>query len=243
VTNKHVVKGGYEYRVIFSRADENGNLLNINERLTMRGSDSDWISHPDENVDLCVLPIGPALNGFIQAGKHLLTIPLSLELLPTKTLIKDMGCMEEVTMIGYPNGIWDEANNLPIVRRGITATPYRYDYRGEKEFLVDMACYPGSSGSPVFLYNEGTYLENGAVVVGSRLYLLGILRAVPIRNVLGIYDCSRKRSRHVELGHRHQVRTPERLRPNLERALECSRIIFRSPAARGVGAPERCGPR
>lgn len=117
VTNKHVVKGGYEYRVIFSRADENGNLLNINERLTMRGSDSDWISHPDENVDLCVLPIGPALNGFIQAGKHLLTIPLSLELLPTKTLIKDMGCMEEVTMIGYPNGIWDEANNLPIVRR------------------------------------------------------------------------------------------------------------------------------
>ena len=185
VTNKHVVKGGYEYRVIFSRADENGNLLNINERLTMRGSDSDWISHPDENVDLCVLPIGPALNGFIQAGKHLLTIPLSLELLPTKTLIKDMGCMEEVTMIGYPNGIWDEANNLPIVRRGITATPYRYDYRGEKEFLVDMACYPGSSGSPVFLYNEGTYLENGAVVVGSRLYLLGILRAVPIRNVLG----------------------------------------------------------
>lgn len=154
VTNKHVVKGGYEYRVIFSRADENGNLLNINERLTMRGSDSDWISHPDENVDLCVLPIGPALNGFIQAGKHLLTIPLSLELLPTKTLIKDMGCMEEVTMIGYPNGIWDEANNLPIVRRGITATPYRYDYRGEKEFLVDMACYPGSSGSPVFLYKE-----------------------------------------------------------------------------------------
>ena len=139
MTNKHVVKGGYEYRVIFSRADENGNLLNINERLTMRGSDSDWISHPDENVDLCVLPIGPALNGFIQAGKHLLTIPLSLELLPTKTLIKDMGCMEEVTMIGYPNGIWDEANNLPIVRRGITATPYRYDYRGEKVQAVPLS--------------------------------------------------------------------------------------------------------
>ena len=47
VTNKHVVKDGYEYRVIFSRADENGNLLNINEPLTMGGSDSDWISHPD----------------------------------------------------------------------------------------------------------------------------------------------------------------------------------------------------
>lgn len=83
VTNRHVVEGAYEYRVIFSRSDENGNLLNINEQLTMRGSESDWIAHPDESVDLCVLPIGPALNGFIRAGKHLLTIPLSLELLPT----------------------------------------------------------------------------------------------------------------------------------------------------------------
>lgn len=142
VTNRHVVEGAYEYRVIFSRSDENGNLLNINEQLTMRGSESDWIAHPDESVDLCVLPIGPALNGFIRAGKHLLTIPLSLELLPTDKQIQDMGCMDEVTMVGYPNGIWDEANNLPIVRRGITATPYRYDYQGQKEFLVDMACYP-----------------------------------------------------------------------------------------------------
>lgn len=185
VTNRHVVEGAYEYRVIFSRSDENGNLLNINEQLTMRGSESDWIAHPDESADLCVLPIGPALNGFIRAGKHLLTIPLSLELLPTDKQIQDMGCMDEVTMVGYPNGIWDEANNLPIVRRGITATPYRYDYQGQKEFLVDMACYPGSSGSPVFLYNEGTYLENDAVVMGKRLYLLGILRAVPIRTLLG----------------------------------------------------------
>lgn len=36
VTNRHVVEGAYEYRVIFSRSDENGNLLNINEQLTMR---------------------------------------------------------------------------------------------------------------------------------------------------------------------------------------------------------------
>ena len=78
VTNRHVVEGAYEYRVIFSRSDENGNLLNINEQLTMRGSESDWIAHPDESVDLCVLPIGPSLNGFIRAGKYLLTIPLSL---------------------------------------------------------------------------------------------------------------------------------------------------------------------
>jgi hypothetical protein len=25
-------------------------------------------------------------------------------------------------MIGYPNGIWDAKNNLPVIRKGITAT-------------------------------------------------------------------------------------------------------------------------
>lgn len=185
VTNKHVVQGANEYKVMFSRVDEHGNLLNIMEPLTMLGGEDNWINHPDDNVDLCVLPIGPAIHGFHEVGKHLLTIPLSMELLPTPKQIEDMGCMDEVTMVGYPNGLWDTKNNLPIVRKGITATPYKYDYQGEKEFLVDMACYPGSSGSPVFLYNEGTYLDNDAVVMGKRLYLLGILRAVPIRNIHG----------------------------------------------------------
>jgi hypothetical protein len=44
----------------------------------------------------------------------------------------------------------DSANNLPIVRKSITATHPSIDYRERREFLIDAACFFGSSGSPVF---------------------------------------------------------------------------------------------
>lgn len=76
-------------------------------------------------------------------------------------------------MIGYPNGLWDSQNNLPIIRRGITATSVKKDYNGKKEFLIDAAVFPGSSGSPVFIFNEGSYsvpggFSNGHQNISSR---------------------------------------------------------------------------
>jgi len=44
-------------------------------------------------------------------------------------------------MIGYPSGLWDTKNNLPIVRKGITATTPYFDYNGKREFLVDIAAF------------------------------------------------------------------------------------------------------
>jgi len=55
-------------------------------------------------------------------------------------------------MAGYPNGVSDEVNNLPVVRKGITATPMFADYNGKPEFLIDCAIYEGSSGSPIFAH-------------------------------------------------------------------------------------------
>jgi len=57
-------------------------------------------------------------------------------------------------MIGYPNGLWDHVNNLPLIRRGITASHPGVDYQIEGQngpgvTVIDMACFPDSSGSPV----------------------------------------------------------------------------------------------
>ena len=38
-----------------------------------------------------------------------------------------------------------------------------------------MACYPGSSGSPVFILNQGAYATPTGISVGTRVYLLGVL--------------------------------------------------------------------
>jgi hypothetical protein len=98
-----------------------------------------------------------------------------------------LGTLEEILMIGYPNGLWDSVNNMPILRRGVTATHPNIDYEGRREFLIDAACFPGSSGSPVFLFNTNgwTNRAGGTVVGGTRVKLLGILYAGPQHTATG----------------------------------------------------------
>jgi len=90
-------------------------------------------------------------------------------------------------MVGYPNGIWDNINNKPILRKGITATHPNFDYCGKKEIMIDAACFPGSSGSPVFIFNEGGYRDkSGNMFMGaSRIILLGVLYAGPQHTAQG----------------------------------------------------------
>ena len=61
---------------------------------------------------------------------------------------------EEVLVIGYPNALWDEANNLPLFSKGIASTHPAKDFNGKPEFIIDAAAFPGSSGSPVFCYRS-----------------------------------------------------------------------------------------
>ena len=53
--------------------------------------------------------------------------------------------------------------------------------------MIDAACFPGSSGSPVFIFNEGGYRDKkGTMHLGaSRLLLLGVLYAGPQYTVEG----------------------------------------------------------
>ena len=76
---------------------------------------------------------------------------------------------------------------MPIFRRGITATHPNLDWNGKPEFLIDAACFPGSSGSPVFLYNQVGYAtKSGGMTIGpSRLKLIGILYAGPQHTISG----------------------------------------------------------
>jgi len=81
--------------------------------------------------------------------------------------------------------IYDRRNLLPVVRRGITATPISVDFEERPEFLIDASIFPGSSGSPVFLCNIGSYSPKGkGLVIGSRIFFLGVVGSVFIRKDL-----------------------------------------------------------
>ena len=141
-----------------------------------------WRMHPDDKVDLCAFAIGPILNALKDQGKYAKISCLPMEIIPSAEEIGNMFQLDEVVMIGYPNGILDEVNNQPIFRRGTLATKPSLDYNGRKEFLVDMAVYGGSSGSPVFVYREGFWYDKqhgGAVLMNHpTARLIGIMQGV-----------------------------------------------------------------
>ena len=182
VSNKHVidtcVQGTF---VVTRRGTDDEPIIGTYERLQLNDFESLWIKHPDPNVDLAVFPLAPLMNHAEQTGLKLFVLPLSDALIPTAEVLRGLGGIEDITMIGYPNGIWDMRNNMPIVRRGITATNPKLDYNGLPIFVIDCACFPGSSGSPVLIFNQGAYTDaQGSMHLGQgRVLLLGVLFAGP----------------------------------------------------------------
>ncbi len=181
VTNKHVVEGAIRGRFLLHVADQDDNpQIGSSVTVDLNDFESRWIPHPDSSVDLCVMPIAPLFHEAKQKGKQIFFLSFDSSIVPSIDDTRGFDALEEVVMIGYPIGIWDSKNNMPVVRRGITATNVTMDYEGRQEFLIDAACFPGSSGSPVLLFNLGGYaMKTGAFVVGSRIKLLGVLYAGP----------------------------------------------------------------
>ena len=177
VTNRHVIQGAVQGRFCITLANEqNEPTYGMQASIEVQNFDKAWIHHPDSSVDLAIFLAAPIFNNLINHRKKPFFVGLDESLIPNKEFIENLTAMEEIVVIGYPNGIWDSRNNIPIIRRGITATPYFIDYKNKKEFLIDCAIFPGSSGSPIFLLNQGAYPnKSGRLTVDVRFKLLGIV--------------------------------------------------------------------
>ncbi|HEX5534874.1 MAG TPA: serine protease [Actinomycetales bacterium] len=187
VTNKHVVEGAVQLTVRLVRADSNGRPVPQATQTTIVGFDaSSWLGHPTADVDIAVLLLGPIIQQMHVEGRAPFYRAFSADLMLTEIQAQALDALEDVTFVGYPNGLYDTENFLPIARRGQTATPLQNNYRGAPAFLIDASVFGGSSGSPVLIFDRGTYTtREGGTVVGSRLHLVGVLAAVHIRQVNG----------------------------------------------------------
>lgn len=186
VTNNHVIKGAIRGRFLLTLHDgTDGPAVGKVNAFELDSFESRWLPHPDKDVDLCVMPIAPLLHQAQQTNPRFYFVTLNKDLLPTAADLNDMLGLETIVMVGYPNGLWDQTNNQPIFRKGVLASDYKHDWNGKKEFLIDAACFPGSSGSPVILFEVGSYQTRNALVMGSRIKLLGILYAVAQHTIHG----------------------------------------------------------
>jgi S1-C subfamily serine protease len=185
VTNKHVLKDAAEATLQFNRDRAGKPVLGDAVQARISPLDpSNWYGHPGPEIDVAVLPLGLALDQLVALGHRpfFRAVPESHD--PYDAVVKELDALERVIFIGYPAGLYDSANLTPIARQGLTATPIALDYNGLPAFLIDAAVFPGSSGSPVFLFDRGTVVDRaGDVTIGSRFYLLGVLAAVHVNEV------------------------------------------------------------
>lgn len=180
VTNKHVVDDMVGVDLAFHPKSADGDRARV---LHVPGRVGEgWIGHPNDDVDLCALPLSTALGDIKDSVTY---EAIEETMLPTPAQLAAFDAIEEVLMIGYPNGLWDRRNNLPLLRRGATAshpaTPYFVDEMKDVPLtVIDIAAFPGSSGSPVFIFNPNGYTDKtGVRFEQARIVLIGVLAAGP----------------------------------------------------------------
>ena len=188
VTNRHVVENAIELYFVMNESNALGHRSDIQHHLFMGEEDLNRyvFYHPDPNVDLCIIDITDIFETYLRAGTTLFMRALSFEDVPSKEGLQDLKALEEVVMIGYPAGLWDEHNNLPIMRTGDTSSHIAYDYLGEEDFMVNIPAYHGSSGSPLVKLVDRPLVRDGENIIQHSCLLLGIQKEIPeVRNLDG----------------------------------------------------------
>jgi V8-like Glu-specific endopeptidase len=105
--------------------------------------------HP-ENSDLCAINVSEIIKDYEQKNhKKLLYFAYTKESIEID--FRGIDIYEDIAMIGYPRGLYDSVHSLPILRGGKISSVPNINWNNKPEFMIDCACIPGSSGSPVLL--------------------------------------------------------------------------------------------
>ena len=126
----------------------------------------------NERVDVAVVDVSDRINAdgkkLLSQGSKLLAFngPTSQQF-PANSILKPQPG-DDVLVIGYPKGIYDTFNKLPILKTGVLNTPMGEHFNGLDAFLLDFRYYDGSSGSLVIskpsrlAYDKDGRLETSA---------------------------------------------------------------------------------
>ncbi len=175
VTCKHVVSGFDMASISFVDSKDGKPNLGNTCQVTIAELPKAVFESSDPTVDIALMPLVPVLDYFKKEGKQPFFRSLTKDMVPNDEAAKDLSTIQSILFVGYPSGIRDDTNLLPVVRRGYTATPYIVDFNGLPVFLIDASVFPGSSGSPVLVFDQGVYMLKGNYSVGTRGYFLGLV--------------------------------------------------------------------
>lgn len=189
VSNRHVFEDARSIALTFIKSDGSQPLLGQTHEINITDPKQAVTNHPNNSVDVAALPLTFILKEIERQGVCLFLRAIPSSMISTAAQLEDLSPIEEVIFIGYPNNVYDSVSHLPVARRGTTATPPSVDFNGKPCFLVDASVFPGSSGSPVLIANEGAFATRTAFnVAANRVMLLGLVASVLVRQASGQLD-------------------------------------------------------
>jgi hypothetical protein len=161
ITNYHVIRNSETGEFTLKEGDEyNQPIARSRIKRKIENFSKRWTRHPNEEVDLCAMPMMPIIEEIRGEGKVPWFTRIEYSTVPSEEEWRNFIPTEDIIMIGYPNGLWDEVNGIPFFKKGMTATHPFINYKGREAFVIDMSVYPGSSGSPVFLLTNDFYAKS-----------------------------------------------------------------------------------
>jgi hypothetical protein len=189
VTNYHVLTGSpplekkaplgdYITFQFHNSVSNTGDVRTVRMPLFTRNGKPVWITSravPDADVAIIPLPSG-FWKGCQVFGIERDWANQEMKIRPTTA----------VTLIGYPHGFYDAKNALPIWKTGTIASEPEIDFEGNPLVLVDVAAFPGMSGSPAFAISSGMYEK----AVG-----YGVSPGI-VRQFIGIYASMQMVTKH-----------------------------------------------
>jgi len=123
ITNTHVIENAARGKFKLTKRNASGLPDQLSHTtISLDDFESRWLPHPDGVTDLCTMPIGPLPDEASKKNEPFFYVQFDKSLLPTNQDLGELAGAEQIVMVGYPIGIWDEVNNFPVFRRGIMAS-------------------------------------------------------------------------------------------------------------------------
>jgi hypothetical protein len=120
VTNRHVVKDATAGRFHLTVRTADGDpMVGSTVSVVLDKFASRWIPHSSPDVDLCAMPLGSLLQQAESKGKAVFYRHFAMAQVATDSDLQDLDQIEDITMVGYPTGLWETMQDS-VARRSFT---------------------------------------------------------------------------------------------------------------------------
>lgn len=171
ITNCHVVEKNIFTTFYFHYKDNENKILKKIKTISLDEGACRYIKL--HNEDICAIPIDhfikyELLQGNIICGNFL----QEKDIMDVNDF--QINYHQNIFILGYPHGRYDESNNIPLMTTGNFATPPYYNFGDRNMFAINANIHPGSSGSPAYIKIDDKYYLIGIITEGFNIIYDGL---------------------------------------------------------------------